>query len=129
MNDAIGLIVCHSTLAQSLFSVVTSIMGHTDQLVAFSNEDKSLDTLKDEIQTYIDEQHISKVVFFVDLKGGSCWSASRQILQKIDAVAISGINVPMLINFLSKKDNYSSLSELADFLSESSKNSIFWSEK
>ncbi|MCB0279320.1 MAG: hypothetical protein KDD94_07450 [Calditrichaeota bacterium] len=129
MSDLKALVICHGYLAEQLLEVVKSIIGHTDMLVPFSNVGKSLAVLKEEVKTFIDSQHIKQAIFFVDLKGGSCWSASCQVLQDVDGVAISGVNVPMLINFVSKKEQFSTLDEFVIALSESGKNAITWSPR
>ena len=129
MNNICGIVICHASLAESFLFVLKNILGHTNHLYAFSNTDKSLASLKDELEQFIDAKHIKQIIFFVDLKGGSCWSASRQLLSKYESIAISGVNVPMLLNFSMKCEQYDSPIELADMLIESAKNSIMWSEK
>lgn len=103
-NDAIGIIVTHGNLAHELLSTVETIVGKIDFCYAISNADLNDDALIASIRKIIDEHAESYAILFVDYFGGSCsMSCSRAVKGYEKAVVISGINLPILLDFVTKR--------------------------
>ena len=121
MNKA--FIICHGDLAEGLLSGVKAIFGETDKFIACSNKTKSIPELLHEVKGIIADYSISEPVFFVDLRGGSCWRTAMQIVKELKSgIVFSGTNLPMLVTYLSKSEECSSLIELKEtILSQTSK--------
>jgi PTS system mannose-specific IIA component len=99
-----GIIVTHGNLAQELLSTAKGIYGDFPNCRAISNVGKSTATLYDDIVASLDDD--TPCILFVDFVGGSCSHAClRLVTQRSQAVLISGVNLPMLLAFLNKRDD------------------------
>ena len=88
-----------------------------------SNASKSPQALYDEIVAVIDRAG-EPAVIFVDFYGGSCsHTCMRLETARDDISVISGVNLPMLLAFLNKRDEVS-FEILAKIVVERSLNSI-----
>ena len=105
MNKA--LVICHGDMAFGLVSAINKILGDNGRLFALTNTDKSIPDLLTEVEEIISENDIEQPIFFADLRGGSCWRVAMQIIKKNKrGIVFSGVNLPMLVKFLT---NYESL--------------------
>lgn len=103
-NDAIGIIVTHGNLAQELLNTVESIVGKIDFCQAISNADLNDEALIERVRKIIDEHRDAYLILFVDYFGGSCsMNCSRAVKGYDRAVVISGINLPILLDFVTKR--------------------------
>ncbi len=102
----IGLIICHRGLAFELVNTVDAIIGHHTELYPFSNEKISPEQLLKELENFVQYKgNPREVVVMVDLLGGSCWTAARMLCRNHPTYRLlSGVNLPMLFSFLTKKD-------------------------
>lgn len=119
-----GIVLCHGSLATGLIDNVDQIMGDTERLHPFTNAEKSIPEMVDELTAFIDAYHIQRIVFFVDLRGGSCWRVAKQLAKDRDAPVISGVNIPMLIQFLSDSDESETAAALTKRLTEKAQAAI-----
>lgn len=92
-----GIVIAHGTMAAGMVNAVREITGLGDDfLVAITNKGLSPDTLADQIREGIR----GPTVVFTDLLSGSCGFAARRGGKDIaDYVVVSGVNLPMLLEF------------------------------
>ena len=124
MNDRVaarGVVVGHAEMAQGMIGAVRRIAGDAaDALHPLSNEGKSPDRLRDELDELAGSQ---PVVVFVDLQAGSCGMAALSCCRdRVRRVVISGVNLPMLLDFVFSREL--PLEELAARLIDQGRNAI-----
>ena len=103
-----GIIICHGQLAGALLDAAEKILGKEDHVYAFSNDDISSKTLYLNVRKAAAAHQPHKIVVMVDLKGGSCWTAGKVLARDFpDIKVLSGVNIPMLLSFLSKRSRLS----------------------
>jgi PTS system mannose-specific IIA component len=105
-----ALIIAHGNLAQELLNVAFSITGEKENVFAISNADLNLGSLQEIIREKLcgsDEK-----VIFVDCLG-STYTAAKIARNKVPI--ITGVNLPMVISFLTKRDTIS-LDKLVEIL-------------
>jgi mannose/fructose-specific phosphotransferase system component IIA len=93
-----GLIVTHGRIGEALLAAVESFLGRQPYLGCLSNEGLATDALVAEIDS-VRRDGSSPLVVFADMPGGSCETAARSVARHADVVAITGVNLPMLVEF------------------------------
>ena len=103
MNDRVrGVVVCHGGLAGALVQAVHSITGLGDSLVPVSNDDCDREAISRRITEAIGSE---PAVVFVDMPTGSCMMAALRELEGMrGATIVTGVNLPMLIDFVFHSD-------------------------
>jgi PTS system mannose-specific IIA component len=97
-----GIIIGHGSLPQALLDAAASIVGAAERFTVISNKDFSAAELLARLIQAVDECGSSNVVVFVDMFGSSCSTAGARVQRDRAGVAvICGVNLPMLIRFLS----------------------------
>ncbi|MDZ7263487.1 MAG: hypothetical protein ONB16_02805 [candidate division KSB1 bacterium] len=101
-----GIVLTHGQIAASLVDAARSILGDIDGLYDFSVGNLSLEAIIDSLEAIIvAEKWTDGVVIMVSLRGGSCWNSAIHLARKLPQVeVISGVNLTMLISFLSKRN-------------------------
>lgn len=100
-----GLVICHGNLAFEFVNAVEKILGNTDSLYPFTNENLSPETLYNHLVSFLRKQEGDEVIIMADLRGGSCWTVAKMLSHEFPKIhVISGVNLPMLISFLTKRD-------------------------
>lgn len=104
-----ALLVTHGILGEELVRTVGSILGPQADTITISNNGLSSDALTATI-----EDRLSKipadapVVLFTDLAAGSCGIASRRVAPSERPFRrITGVNLPMLLEFFHYRDTLS----------------------
>lgn len=98
-----GILICHGQLAFELIRTVEKILGPADSLLPFSNEGLSPKTLYEKVMDALVANDVKQAVIMVDLRGGSCWMTAKMINKERSTFRVlSGVNVPMLVSFLTK---------------------------
>ena len=101
----IGIVICHSLLAFEIVNAVQKILGHTEHVYPFSNDNLAPKIIYDNINQIIKKNTPGKIIVMVDLRGGSCWTVAKLLNREYPEMrVISGVNTPMLISFLTKRD-------------------------
>jgi mannose/fructose-specific phosphotransferase system component IIA len=101
----VGILVTHGALGRELLATAESILGPQRDVVFVSNTDASLEGLSEALRGELEGAHDRPFFLFVDLLGGSCGHACQKILAaRPDAVVFSGVNLPMLLEFLYHRD-------------------------
>ena len=98
-NSAVhGIVLAHGGMATGLVDAVRQITGAEDDvLVPLSNRGLSPEALAAEVRA---NAHGPTIVF-TDLPSGSCGFAARRYCRDIpDLVIISGVNLPILLEFM-----------------------------
>src|SRR5947208_3411319 len=101
-----ALVVTHGQLGESLIASAVAIAGAAAGVAAMSNERLAPEEMQRRIDAWLAEEPSAPLaVIFVDLAGGSCCSASMQVARARPQVAvISGVNLPMLLEFLQYRE-------------------------
>ncbi len=92
------MVIAHGSMAAGLVDAVRSIAGsRADSLVPISNEGKSPEDLNEAIEAAVGS---ASAIVFVDLQAGSCCMAAMASCRACsDRVVITGVNLPMLLDF------------------------------
>jgi mannose/fructose-specific phosphotransferase system component IIA len=99
-----GIVVTHGNLARELVDTVSKIVGRADCCIAISNEDLNNDSLILKIRDIMGKVSGGHVILFVDYFGGSCsLNCSRAVKGYPNATVISGVNLPILLDFVTKQ--------------------------
>ncbi len=105
----VALLVTHGVLGEELVRTAEAILGPQTDFATLSNRDLSAEALTAAI-----EERLSKfapdtpVVVFTDLAAGSCGIASRRIGAENGVIRrITGVNLPMLLEFFHYRDTLS----------------------
>ncbi len=103
----VAIILTHKNLAQELINTAKSIVGHDEKLFGFTNHTKTTEQLFAEIKEFLESKdNPENVLFMVDLRGGNCWTVARMLIRENKGYyVISGVNLPMIISYLTKKDS------------------------
>jgi len=98
-----GLIVTHSGIGDELLKATESIVGPQEHLIALSSKEVGFDSLCQQIQNTLHPDH--DAVIMVDYFGGSAHVAARALRKsKTQLTIISGVNLPMLLSFVTKRE-------------------------
>jgi PTS system N-acetylgalactosamine-specific IIA component len=97
-----ALVIGHGGFAAGLISAVEQITGRGDLLIGVSNTGMT----PEEMQSAVDRYIAGGInVVFTDLPGGSATICARRVTAKKEGVVIvSGVNLPMLLEFVFSSD-------------------------
>lgn len=102
-----AVIMTHGRLAFEIVATAGKIIGKVDCLHPFSNDDLSAEAFCAQVEGVLSDLHAEKILAMVDLRGGSCWMAARLLSRRFPGTRVlSGVNLPMIIAFLNKKDKF-----------------------
>jgi mannose/fructose-specific phosphotransferase system component IIA len=120
-----AVIVTHGNLGAVLVETAESVFGGFAGVSAVTNTHKSPQVLSDEIRAELAKGGPDdRFVVFADFFGGSCCHACLGVEQERDDVRlITGINLPMLLAFLYKREEVP-FEVLPDELAQRGQNSI-----
>ncbi len=101
-----ALLVTHGALGAELVRTAESILGVQTDVYTLSNADYSIDDLTAEVGERVRSVAEERpIVMFTDLAAGSCGIASRRAqVPERDIRRITGINLPMLLEFFHYRD-------------------------
>jgi mannose/fructose-specific phosphotransferase system component IIA len=93
-------------MAQALIESAREVYGDVTGCHPVTNQQKSPQSLREEIETIIDEGGSeTNFILFVDFFGGSCCHTCVGIgIERDNVRLITGVNLPMLLAFLYKRD-------------------------
>lgn len=99
------LLVTHGGLGEELLQVVESILGPQPGVRVVTNTKASTEKLQTDVESVLRKMEPGPVFVFVDLLGGSCGHVCLSVQQKHpDIFVISGVNLPMLLEFAYKRE-------------------------
>lgn len=117
------VIATHNGLGRAYLETLELIMGKQGNIeVVEVNLNTQLDELKKVIKNDIDDT--SGTLILTDMFGGTPSNISIPFLVKDKVEIVFGLNLPMLLTAVSKRDKLK-LSELAEISAKSGKDSIF----
>jgi mannose/fructose-specific phosphotransferase system component IIA len=100
-----AIIVTHKSLGQALMNAVEGMLGPQQDFEILSNEGLSLEQITDAVERLLTD---SPTLLFVDFCGGSPYVACKSLRDRHPECAlVSGVNLPMLISFFTKRDKLS----------------------
>jgi len=101
-----AILVTHGKFGEELIATAKGIYGEFDGCRAVTNDGKAPDMLCAEIESMVDAGgEDDNYIVLVDFFGGSCCHACLMVQQKRpDVKLVTGVNLPMLIAFLDKRD-------------------------
>ena len=105
-----ALVITHGEIGRELVRVTEMILGPVEGLTAMSNHGKSAVTITDEIMEWLGsvpsgEHESDQKLILLDDYGGSCaTSAQLACGGDPDAAIISGVNLAMLLGFVTWRD-------------------------
>ena len=104
-----ALLVTHGVLGEELVRTVGSILGPQTDTITISNNGLSSDALTAAIEDRLSGiPSDAPVVLFTDLAAGSCGIASRRVAPSERVFRrITGVNLPMLLEFFHYRDTLS----------------------
>ena len=102
-----GIIVCHGRMAEELHNALTIILGEAPNIEAISIGwyDDVEDSKKKISQSLKRVDQKSGVVIFTDMFGGTPSNLSFSFFKENHVEIITGVNLPMLIKFVSLQRN------------------------
>lgn len=120
-----GIIVTHGNLAAELLSTAGTVFGNITDVRAVTNHQKSPQILIQELEHIVTSFDSGEnLVVFIDFWGGSCCHACLDVKQRHDNIhLITGVNLPMLLAFLYKRDTMP-FDELVEELIERGRKSV-----
>jgi mannose/fructose-specific phosphotransferase system component IIA len=105
MNEPVvrGVVVAHGDLAEGLLSAVRRITGVGEAVLAgLSNEGLGPDGIRESLDRILAG---GPGIVFSDLRDGSCGIVARKAcLGRDDRVLVTGVNLPMLLDFVTQQD-------------------------
>jgi len=120
-----GVIVCHGRMAEELLNALTIILGEAPNIEAISIGwyDDVEDSKKKINQSLKRVDQKSGAVIFTDMFGGTPSNLSFSFLKDNIVEVITGVNLPMLIKFVSLQRN-SNLKDVAKKVVDQGKKNI-----
>ncbi len=120
-----GIIVSHGKLAEELLNVLTMILGEAPNIEAISigwydDVEESKKKINQSLKR-VDQKN--GVIIFTDMFGGTPSNLSFSFLRSNEVEIITGVNLPMLIKFVSLQRS-KSLKEVARKVVEQGKRNI-----
>jgi len=111
-----AILICHGQLAFNFHKNLKKLYGEVPDILPFSNELLAPEVLYRNVIAKINENKNFSFIIMVDLRGGNCWKIGKMLTKEFPKMKLlSGVNVPMLVSFVSKKDSIS-FDELVEVL-------------
>jgi mannose PTS system EIIA component len=99
-----AVIITHGKLGAALMEVVSATLGPQSDVEIITNEGLALDQITRAVEARLTEE---AALLFVDSCGGSPFVACKCLcVQRTNVAIISGVNLPMLISFFTKRQQY-----------------------
>jgi mannose/fructose-specific phosphotransferase system component IIA len=123
-KDITGIVVTHGQLGEELLRTVSLIVGEVHDCYALSGSDLGDEKVIRSIHEILDANDVSRAVVFVDYFGGSCGASCVRATRGLEgARVISGVNLPMLLDFVTKQGTMG-LDDIVDHLIQRGQESV-----
>ena len=104
-QPVLGILVTHASLGTELLRTAETILGPQSRIEVISNSGASAEGLSEKLHSLVSGQPEQTIFLFVDLLGGSCSHACREIRRlHPSTIVFSGVNLPMFLEFLYHRD-------------------------
>jgi mannose/fructose-specific phosphotransferase system component IIA len=103
-----GVVIAHGPLGAAYIEAAKTIMGTDDGLFALSVTDMSVHEIASRLESIVNDtrEDVDGIVIMACLRGGSSWNVSAAVVRdKPKVQLISGVNLAMLLTFLTKRDS------------------------
>lgn len=111
-----AVIVGHGSFPQGILTAAEKIVGKQEGILAISNHRLGIEELAAKLREGLTEAN-NRVYVFIDLVGGSCFASCRMLAPEYpDLVLVSGVNLPMLVTYLTYRTRLSDEDLLAKTL-------------
>ncbi|HNY64524.1 MAG TPA: PTS sugar transporter subunit IIA [Deltaproteobacteria bacterium] len=119
------IVVAHGRLAEALAEAAEMIVGRVEAFRACSFfQGSDVDKLRKTLKTSIKEVSSGQgAIILTDMFGGTPSNISLSFLEENEVEVITGVNLPMVITALTKREG-KSISELAQLLKEQGSHNI-----
>jgi PTS system mannose-specific IIA component len=103
-----AIIFAHGDLGKSLKDAIEGMIGECPHFLAVSNADAGPEDIENRLlEAFNKYKNCRNVFLFVDLFGSSCWKTAKLLAMKNRNVRIiTGVNLPMLLSFFTKRDRF-----------------------
>ena len=118
-----GLIIGHRNISSALLEALESISGTYKNLIPISNDGLSTREIVDKVKCAFTVSTDEEVIIFIDVFGGSCWRAAKMV-QLPRSHIITGLNLPMLLSFVNKRETVKNFDDLPAILKKDGKRGI-----
>lgn len=110
------IIFTHGNLAVELKNTAATVLGDkSKELITLSNNNLSLEEQITKLTSILEDD--CEYIITTDFPGGSCFIASRFVSQKKSNIeTLSGVNISMVISFLTKKEKVETLDDLVKII-------------
>ena len=121
-----GLIVTHGELAYELLKAARTIEGDLTGLEAVPLEwNESVDSAREKISQALERLRDRRgVIIFTDMFGGTPSNISLSFLEKDRVEIVTGVNLPMIVKFVSLQSGTLGLTDAAHVIREKGAKSI-----
>lgn len=121
-----GLIVTHGQLAFELLNAAETIEGKLDGIEAVPLDwNEAVELSREKIRMALERMESrGGVIIFTDMFGGTPSNISLSFLDRERVEIVTGVNLPMIIKFMSLKDSQESLNTVAHMIREKGSKSI-----
>jgi PTS system mannose-specific IIA component len=121
-----GLIVTHGQLAHELLKAAETIEGELNGIEAVPLEwNDTVDEAREKIRAALSRLgEKSSVIIFTDMFGGTPSNISLSFLEKGRVEILTGVNLPMIVKFVSIQNGEDDLSSVAHMIREKGSKSI-----
>jgi PTS system mannose-specific IIA component len=119
------IVVAHGRLAEALTETAEMIVGHAEAFKACSFcQGSDVDKLRKMLKTTIKEVNTGEgVIILTDMFGGTPSNISLSFLERNEVEVITGVNLPMVITALTKREG-KNMRDLAQILKEHGSHNI-----
>jgi len=102
-----ALLITHGDLGAAMLATATGIVGPAPGVEAISNRDQSREGLSRLIEAKLASWNGEEGLVLTDIHGGSCAQAAMSgTLAGRAMPVITGVNLPMLVDFLVNRGSY-----------------------
>ncbi|MGQ9560833.1 MAG: PTS sugar transporter subunit IIA [Candidatus Oleimicrobiaceae bacterium] len=100
------VLVTHGPVADALTKAAQAVMGDVVGVHALSVSPLSMESIVRKLEALASSPKTQEgMLIMATLRGGSCWNAACKIAMRHRHVRVlSGVNLPMLLSFLTKRD-------------------------
>lgn len=113
----IGIVIAaHGELGSALVDTARLIVGDTHPLgVVNLDPTMNLESMVEQLREAVEDSISGDgALLLLDLFGGTPCNAAALLMQDLPCLAITGINLPMLLEVVMQRENVQSLEELAE---------------
>jgi len=99
------IIAAHGNIAEHLLNALRNLTGKIENIQAINFQThQPLDDLINSLNTEVSEKPDENVFILTDFLGGSPCNCACRILPRKNVWIISGVNLPMLLELITKRD-------------------------